>query len=94
MHTIDREVTWDPIKAHVNLRKHGVAFAEAAEALDDPNALTMSETSFPEARVVTLCSDPPGHLLVVAYAPRNDSLRLISARRATARERRAYEEVR
>jgi len=94
VHTMGREdVRWDLNKARANLAKHGVDFVDVAEALEDPNALTMRETTFPEARVVTLCSDADGCLLVVVYATSEDGIRLISARRATRRERRMYQEA-
>jgi uncharacterized protein len=85
---------WDPHKAEVNLQKHGVDFADAALALEDERALTVPDAaSTSEDRFVTLGVDPLGRVLVVVYTWRADSIRLISARKATRREQRQYEEL-
>ena len=84
---------WDPRKARANLTKHGVDFADAALVLEDPLGLTRSDPDAgDEERFVTLGLDPVGRLLVVVWTPRGKRVRLISARRATAAERRQYEE--
>jgi len=84
---------WDPRKARVNLTKHRVDFADAALILEDPLALTRHDPDAEgEERFVTLGVDPLGRLLVVVWTPRGKRVRLISARRATAAERRQYEE--
>jgi uncharacterized DUF497 family protein len=84
---------WDPGKARLNMRKHGIAFADAVAALEDESALTMrDDSSDREERLVTLGLDAFGRLLVVVYTWRGERVRLISARKATARERRRYEE--
>ncbi len=82
--------TWDPEKAAANLRKHGVDFADAATALADEVALTIPDDAESEERFVTLGMDALGRVLVVVYTWRGEDVRLISARRATARERRRY----
>ena len=83
---------WDSAKAEANIRKHGIDFADAAIALEDERALTVEDTSSRlEERFVSLCSDPSGQLLVVVFTWRGEDIRLISARRATAREKRQYE---
>ena len=86
------DVVWDPRKAAVNLRKHGVSFVDAASVLDDSRALTIEDRRFGEERFVTVGSDGEGRVLVVVYAypPNKDAIRLISARRATASERQQY----
>jgi uncharacterized protein len=86
------EVRWDPRKAATNYRKHGISFADAATALDDPQALTIEDRRFAEQRLVTVGLDALGRLLVVVYTYSSsaDVVRLISARGATARERRQY----
>lgn len=82
---------WDLTKAQSNLRKHGVDFADAVSVLDDEAALTMEDpSSGAERRWTTLGMDLFGRLLVVVYTWRGDSIRLISARAATAREREQY----
>jgi uncharacterized DUF497 family protein len=84
-------VEWDPEKAAENLRKHGVDFADAATVLSDEMALTRSEEGTDESRSVTLGMDALGRVLVVVYTWREEAVRMISARRATRSERRAYE---
>jgi hypothetical protein len=86
---------WDPKKAAVNLEKHSVDFADAVGVFEDEWALTIKEEYIEgEQRFVTMGMDFLGRVLVVVYTYRNDDIRLISARRATKRERRAYERKR
>jgi hypothetical protein len=87
-------VEWDADKAAVNLRKHGVDFADAATALEDEAALTMPDDDPDEERSVTLGMDALGRVLVVVYTWRDDEPRLISARKANRAERRQYESKR
>jgi uncharacterized DUF497 family protein len=87
------EWTWDPEKARANLRKHGVSFAEAVIALEDPLALTVPDRTRGEERLVTMGQNSEGELIAVAWIPREVRGRIISARKATPRERRSYEEV-
>ena len=82
---------WHDLKAAWNLQKHHVDFADAAIALDDDLAITIRDEAAGEERFVTLGTDALGGLLVVVYAWRGDRVRIISARKATARERREYE---
>ena len=88
-------VEWDPRKASTNLRKHGVDFHEAASVLDDPLSTTFPDPdhSLEEARFLTIGASPSGRILVVAHTDRGDAVRLISARRATPRERKFYEQA-
>ncbi|MGH9750302.1 MAG: BrnT family toxin [Candidatus Polarisedimenticolia bacterium] len=83
---------WDPVKARINLRRHGVDFADAAIVFEDPLALTIPEEGTQEDRFITMGADALGHVLVVVYTWRGDRIRIISARRATRKERRSYEE--
>ncbi|HEX6018222.1 MAG TPA: BrnT family toxin [Burkholderiaceae bacterium] len=85
---------WDPAKAATNQRKHGVSFEEAVTAFADPLSLTIADPghSTGEARCLLLGRATSGHLLVVAHTDRGATIRLISARRATRRERKTYEE--
>ena len=86
------EFDWDPRKAIINKRKHGIDFADAGTVLHDERAITIAdEGSDEENRFVTLGMDALGRLLVVVYTGRDDLPRLISARKATACERRQYE---
>jgi uncharacterized protein len=84
---------WDPGKAQANFAKHGVRFADAVTVLEDDLALTMRDPfSEEEERWITLGRDALDRLLVVVYTWRGESVRLISARLATARETNQYEE--
>ncbi|MBM3493043.1 MAG: BrnT family toxin [Armatimonadetes bacterium] len=88
------EFEWDARKAAANLTKHRVSLVEAATVFGDPLAITVADPShsFTEQRELTFgcCSD--GRLLVVAHTERGGRMRLISARLATPRERKAYEQ--
>ena len=89
------EIEWDAKKAASNLRKHGIDFADAALVFEDDLALTRRDLhSHHEERFVTLGCDPQGRLVAVAYTWRGERVRLITAREATSRERRQYEEER
>jgi len=87
-------VEWDGGKAAANRRKHGVEFADAVPVLSDPLAITLRETVDLETRCITMGSDPHGRLLVIVHAWRGDVIRLISARKATRREKRLYQDKR
>ncbi len=89
------KVRWDQGKAIANKRKHGIGFLEATEALLDPLAATVEDEvhSTPdERRVAIVGMSLRGRLLRVTVTQRGSTIRLISARRATARERYDYEE--
>ena len=92
MHTIAFvDIDFDPAKARANLRKHRVGFADAEQALRDPQAITIEDPDAEgEQRFVTLGSDTLGRVLVVVYALRGDRVRLISARKASKGEVRKY----
>jgi len=83
---------YDPAKAVANLKKHGISFADAEGVLEDPLALTVQDPdSEGEARFIAIGMGSAGELLIVAYTERNEEYRIISARRATRKERRSYE---
>jgi len=87
------KVVWDVKKAAANIRNHGIEFSLAATVLDDPMAVTIEDTRHGEQRFVTVGSDILGRILVVVYTyPVEEEIRLISARKATPKERRVYEE--
>ncbi len=92
---VDIEFEWDPAKAEANSHKHGVTFPEAATLFGDPLARTRTDPrrSVGEERLVTLGRSRQGRLLVVAHTERGETIRIISARPATARERRQYAET-
>lgn len=85
---------WDPVKAAANVRKHRVPFEEAASVFLDEAALTFwdPDHSAEEDREITIGRSAQQRILFVAHAPREDRIRIISARRATSKERRQYEE--
>ncbi len=83
---------WDAQKARSNLRKHGVTFEEACEAFFDPFVMPADAGRHEEERLAFLGMTERGRLLFVVYTERGDDVfRVISARRATRTERRAYE---
>jgi uncharacterized protein len=88
------EFEWDRAKAAVNLKRHRVSFHEAAAVLEDPLSTTFPDEAHSEAelRFLTIGASARGHILVVAHMERNDTVRIISARRATRREREFYEQ--
>lgn len=85
---------WDPEKAAANVRRRRVSFNEAATVLEDPLSTTFPDEAHSEGemRFVTVGVSQRGRLLVVAHTERNDTIRIISARRATRREREFYEQ--
>lgn len=88
------EFEWDPQKAEMNLRKHGVSFAEAGTVFGDDFAITVPDPdhSIDEERYITVGRSNRGRLLMIAHTDRNDKTRIISARELTPRERKDYEE--
>ena len=83
---------WDPSKAVSNLRKHGVLFADAVGVLEDDMALWQEDIGeYEEERFVAIGMDYLGRILTVAFAFRGSNIRLISARKATKNERKAYD---
>lgn len=84
---------WDAEKATANVKKHRVSFDEAVTVFHDPLAATFGDPdhSNDEGRFVTVGYSARGRLLVVCHAERGVATRLISARRATARERKRHE---
>ena len=83
---------WDPSKANSNFKKHGVHFADAVSVFSDDRAITIEDDCPAEERFVTSGMDAFGRVLIVIFAYRNDSIRIISARKASALEQRQYEE--
>ena len=91
MHTLRVDIEFDPSKARANFRKHRVSFADAEQALRDPQAITIEDSDAEgEQRFVTLGADALGRVLVVVYTVRGDRVRLISARKASKGEARQY----
>jgi uncharacterized protein len=89
--------SWDARKASINLQKHGVSFEEAATVFADPEALEWDDMSHSgdEARLKRLGCSATGRILILVYTWRRskndeETIRLISARRASPKERKAY----
>lgn len=86
------KITFDPNKAATYFRKHGIRFSEAESVLFDPMALTREDQDADgEQRYVSIGVDATGRVLVVVFTYRGEEARLISARPATAKERKYYE---
>jgi len=88
------EFEWDDKKARRNLAKHGVSFHEAGTIFGDPLAITFADPdhSVGEERFLTFGSSLDGRLLAVIHTVSESTIRIISARLATRRERKIYEE--
>ena len=90
---------WDPVKAKQNLKKHRISFDRAAEVVLDPLAVSIfdEEHSEDEERWVTLGKDRQGRVLILVHtfleiSAEECRVRIISARKASKREIRQYEE--
>ena len=84
---------WEPQKANINLKKHGVSFAEASTAFEDVLSLTVDDPlhSSDEERLVLIGMSFKNRLTIVVHTERGDNIRIISARKATKKERKYYE---
>jgi uncharacterized DUF497 family protein len=89
----DIEFEWDETKARSNTKKHGVTFAEAAEAFFDPFYQEGDASVDNEQRDFIIGYSLSQHLLLVVYVERGERTRIISARLATRSERKSYEEI-
>jgi uncharacterized DUF497 family protein len=83
---------WNRDKAIANFRKHGIDFADAVSIFSDELAITIPDERFEEEHFITVGIDAFGRVLVVVYTLRGNEIRLISARKATRKERQQYEE--
>jgi uncharacterized DUF497 family protein len=88
------EFEWDAAKAASNQRKHGVSFVEAASVFADSLAAIFDddEHSEEESREIIVGHSNKNRLLMVSFTERRGAIRIISARVATKRERKDYEE--
>lgn len=84
---------WNREKAVLNFKKHGISFDEAVSIFFDPLAATFDDPdhSLDERRLITIGYSSQDRLLVVCHTERSGSVRLISARRATKREKKRHE---
>ncbi len=85
---------WDKTKAEGNLAKHGIEFSEAATTFGDPLSVTFPDPghSEEEERFITIGLSERNRVLIISHTDRGGKTRIISARKATRRERKAYEE--
>ncbi len=85
---------WDENKATANYQKHGISFDEAKTVFNDPFSITIADPkhSLDEDRYIDIGLSARGKILVVVYTERKSTIRIISCRSATARERRTYEQ--
>ena len=85
---------WDPRKAEINLRKHGISFTEAGTIFGDDLAITVPDPdhSNDEDRYITIGWSNRRRLLMVSHTDRGNQIRIISARELTKAERKEYEE--
>lgn len=85
-------VEFDPKKSATNLSKHGLSLSDDDGVLNDPLAVTLEDmSSRGERRWATIGVNLLGQLCVVIHTQRLDSIRIISVRKATTKERRDYE---
>lgn len=88
---------WDPIKAEGNLKKHGISFELAQSVFDDPQHLSLLDAKIPhEERWITIGLSADARTLVVVHTyvvmeSNHELIRIISARKATRKERLEYE---
>lgn len=84
------EFEWDEEKEQLNLKKHGISFEAAAKVFGDVDRIEIYDEahSIEEERYITI--GMAGEILFVVYTERRPRIRLISARLATARERKMY----
>lgn len=91
-YTVNMLYEWDDQKAAANLVKHGIDFADVVIALEDEAAITIADEHSDEERLITIGMDAFGRILVIVYTWRgDDTIRVISARKTTRREREQYE---
>lgn len=81
---------WDDVKAASNLEKHGVSFEKATQIWDDPNLMVLNAKHIGEKRKLAI-GRSYSVVFSVIHTERGDAVRIISARRATQKERATYE---
>jgi uncharacterized protein len=87
------EFEWDKEKVVANFKKHGVSFEEAALAFFDKNAVELFDERNSDDEIrYQLIGISNTRLILVAYTARNEKIRIISARKANARQIRIYNE--
>ncbi|MCC5603151.1 BrnT family toxin [Nostoc favosum] len=87
------EFEWDKNKNQQNIQKHGISFEEATEIFDSVVFTSIDERyDYEEIREISIGSIQGVVIITVAHTDRNGKIRLISARKATPKERRTYYE--
>ena len=86
-------IEWSLAKAQSNLKKHGVSFEEAATVFDDRLTEYLPDLAHPieEERFIAFGTSDKGHLLAVIFTEIGETVRIISAREMTPKEKRQYE---
>jgi uncharacterized DUF497 family protein len=94
MEEMDLQFEWDEQKANLNLKKHSINFEEARAVFVDPLAYIFDDEwhSVGEKREIIIGHDGQNRLLLVSFTERAHKIRIISARLATKKERKDYEE--
>ncbi len=84
---------WNPQKAEINIKKHGISFDEASTVFEDTLSVTYPDPdhSKQEERYLIIGNSSKFQILVISHTYRSKAIRIISARQATKRERRFYE---
>ncbi len=84
---------WDETKSKINLKKHKVSFEEGKTIFNDPFLFTFPDDkhSVNEDRFINIGLSANGRILVLTHTERKDKIRIITCRKATARERKFYE---
>ena len=90
---MDTVFEWDEDKARTNEQKHGIGFEEASTVFGDPVAVIFEDPvhSDEEPREILVVGSSRSRLLIVSFTHREPAVRIISARRATPRERDKHE---
>lgn len=85
---------WDEVKAKTNFKKHKVSFEEGKTIFNDPFLFTFTDDvhSSTEKRFINIGLSANSLILVLTHTERQDKIGIISCRKATARERKCYEE--
>jgi uncharacterized DUF497 family protein len=87
-------IEWDEVKAREKLKRHKMPFDEGKTIFNDPFLLTYPDIDSSEAeeRYINIGLSVKNRVLVLIHTERQSKIRIISCRKATARERRHYEE--
>lgn len=80
---------WDPEKAKLNKKKHGISFEEATSVFEDPSLAYFGDIDQPD-RFIALGYSAMARILVVVHVEMGDTIRIVSARKANRHERRVY----